>query len=233
MSREEIYGRIVDLASRVARGELDPLEVEISTLLERIEEVDIERLPVEVFRQDVEAIHGLALILAMQKDRIKASLEGLSLDALLVKTIILSLGVEELAGLLRAIHRPVADVSVMTEEYLAEALAYFRSVVRPGGLASGEPVEVEPEIFPEEDIRRDMEEMWRDLLEKYGEDWIAYGEVVRGDVYRAYLVSHLVTEGYMDMRMDRVAGEAYIRPLRRRRELRNPASLPVVVRRGG
>lgn len=233
MSREEIYGRIVDLASRVARGELDPLEVEISTLLSRIEEVDIERLPVEVFRQDVEAIHGLALILAMQKDRIKASLEGLSLDALLVKTVILSLGVEELAGLLMSIYRPVSEVSVMTEEYLAEALAYFRSVVRLSGPLGSEPVEVEPEIFEEEDIRRDMEELWRTLLDRYGEEWIVYDEVVGGDVYRAYLVSHLVTEGYMDMRVDRVAGEVFIQPLRRRRELRNPVSLPVVVRRGG
>jgi len=227
VSREEIYGRIVDLASRVARGELDPLEVEISTLLSRIEEVDIERLPVEVFRQDVEAIHGLALILAMQ------TLEGLSLDALLVKTVILSLGVEELAGLLMSIYRPVSEVSVMTEEYLAEALAYFRSVVRLSGPLGSEPVEVEPEIFEEEDIRRDMEELWRTLLDRYGEEWIVYDEVVGGDVYRAYLVSHLVTEGYMDMRVDRVAGEVFIQPLRRRRELRNPVSLPVVVRRGG
>ncbi len=231
---EDYYGRIVDLSRKVLEGEVDPLDIDISTLVKTIGEVDVDRLPLEVFKRDVEALRGLALILSMQKERIRASLEGFRLDSLLVKTVLLSLDVDELAGLITHVYRPPVEISYFDEALLGEALAYFNSIRRfelPP--LDREAREVEAEPFIEEDIRREMEALHKRLLDESKGDWLDYWDVVSDDVFKAYLISLLASEGLVDIRVDRIEDRIYIRPLREPRRFVDPVSLPVVIRRGG
>ncbi len=233
MSRE-YYDRIIDLSRKVVEGAIDPLDVDISTLLDFIRQVDIEGVDLDLLKRDVEAVKGLAVILSIQKERIRNSIEGFRLDQLLVKTALLALNLEELYSIVRSVYRPPVEVYEMDPSLLGDALTYFRSIRRfELDVGGGREAWVEGDPLIEADVRDEMFRLHRDLLAKYGGDWIEYASVVDGDVYKAYIISLLASEGYVDIYVDRVGERVFIRVLRERRRFINPVSIPLVVRDGG
>ncbi len=233
MSKEvkEVYGRIKHLSKMVVNGEVDPLDIDITTLVKLISQVDVDRLPINLFMEDVDALNGLSIVLYHQKEYIKRYLEGLKLDEMLVKTAILTLSLEELASILNRIYRPPAEVSNIDNDFIYEFLLYFKNLRRLEHEFSDKPIQLDHVEYPiEEDVRKEMERLWRHLLSKYRDKWVEYYEVVKENpVFTSYLISLLASEGYILLVKDRISGKVMIKPMPNKIEFRNPVSIPVVV----
>ncbi len=236
MNREsEVYGRIKSLSKMVVNGDVDPLNIDISTLVELFSKIDVERLPMELFMEDVDALNGLSLVLHYQKETIKRYLEGLKIDEMLVKTAILSLDIEALASIVNRLYRPPIDVSSIDNEYILESLLHFKNIERLRFEFTDKPVEIGSVDVPvEEDIRREMEAFHRRVLEESGGEWVRYEDLL-GDkpILNSYLISLLASEGYFIIKVDRMSGDIFVKALAERREFVNPVSIPIVVSRGG
>ena len=236
MSREsEVYGRIKSLSKMVVKGDVDPLNIDISTLVELFSKIDVERLPIELFMEDVDALNGLSLVLHYQKETIKRYLEGLKIDEMIVKTAILSLDIEALASIIDKLYRPPVDTSSIDNDFILESLLHFKNIERLRFEFTDKPVEIGSVDIPvEEDIRREMEVFHKRVLEESGGDWVRYGDLL-GDkpILNSYLISLLASEGYLLIKVDRMSGEIFVKALDEKREFVNPISIPIVVSRGG
>lgn len=236
MSREsEIYDRIKSLSKMVLEGHLDPLDIDISTFVDLLSKVNVKRLPIELFIEDVEALNGLSLILKYQKEAVIRYLEGLKLDELLVKTAILSLDIDGLSEIIRKIYRPSADISTIDNDFIMESLIYFKNIRRLERDFIDRPIEIDSVDIPiEEDIRRHMDIFYKRLLKVAGNGWIKYKDIlIDKPILNSYLISLLASEGYLIIRIDRISGEIYVKPLINKIGLINPVSMAIVVNRYG
>ncbi len=231
----EVYNRIIDLAKKVVKGEVDPLDLDLSNLVKMFSSVDVNRLPYELFLKDVEALNGLSLILYYQKDSLRKILEGLKIDAIYVKTLLLSMSIDELEKIFMDMYRPPIDLSSMGNHFIIDSLIYFKNIRRLRLDLERVPVNIrEVEIHVEEDIRKEMFKLYEYLRDRYGYEEVEYGEVIRDDPpFKAYLISILASEGYIGIRHDRVNDVIYIRLFEKPRRPKNPVSLPIVVSRYG
>jgi len=236
MSREsEVYGRIKSLSKMVVKGDVDPLNIDISTLVELFSKIDVDRLPIELFMEDVDALNGLSLVLYYQKETIKRYLEGLKIDEMIVKTAILSLDIDALTSVIERLYRPPVDASTIDNEFILESLLHFKNIERLRFEFTDKPVEIDSVDIPiEEDIRREMEEFHGRLLEESGGRWVMYRDLL-GDkpIFNSYLISLLSSEGYLLLKVDRMSGEVYVKALPQKHDFVNPISIPIVVSRGG
>ena len=231
----EIYDRIVDLSRKVVKGEIDPLDLEISSLVSMLSKIDVDKLPYELFMRDVEALNGLSIILYYQKDSLRRVLEGLRIDSVFIKTILLSLDIRQLESLARKMLRPPAEISVLSNDDIVESLVYFKNIRRISPEFRDIPVNIEGVDVPiEEDIRKEMLKMYRDLKDRYGSEPIDYSLLVKDNpIYKAYLLSILASEGYIDIRHDRVRDRIFVNVNDPPRRHKNPVSLPIVVSKYG
>lgn len=227
----DVYSRIKSLSKMVLEGSLDPLDIDISMFIDLLSKVDVNRLPIELFMEDVEALNGLSQILKYQKEAIIRYLEGLKLDELIVKTAILSLDIDGLSEIVRRIYRPSADISTIDNDFIVKSLLYFKNIRRLKREFTDRLVEIDSIDLPiEEDIRKHMDILYKRLLETSKDEWVNYKDILLDKpILNSYLISLLASEGYLIIRVDRISGEVYVKPLSKKVNIVNPVSIPIVV----
>ncbi|HIE36983.1 TPA: hypothetical protein EYP83_02345 [Candidatus Geothermarchaeota archaeon] len=227
----DVYSRIKSLSKMVLEGSLDPLDIDISMFIDLLSKVDVDRLPIELFMEDVEALNGLSQILKYQKEAIIRYLEGLKLDELIVKTAILSLDIDGLSEIVRRIYRPSADISTIDNDFIVKSLLYFKNIRRLKREFTDRLVEIDSIDIPiEEDIRKHMDILYKRLLETSKDEWVNYKDILLDKpILNSYLISLLASEGYLIIRVDRISGEVYVKPLSKKVNIVNPVSIPIVV----
>ncbi len=239
----EIYERIIDLAVGVAECRIDPLDVDVGRFLERLKRLgDVDPSLVDLLMLDVRALHGLIMILEAQSRRLRDRGYGLYLNRLLVRMAADKLTSEELVDLFEASWRPIMELEYMDRDLLDDALTYYVNLIDLALRSRIMPsfrevlVDVSPELFREPvDLEGYGDELRRELWEASRGDYIDYFDFIfKGEkpVLRAYIVSFLISDGWIDVKIDRLKRKIFIRPREKRLEFRNPTSI-VVVMKGG
>jgi len=210
LSLKEVYERIIDLSLKVYKGEVDPLDIDLADFIKYIIEADVENLPIDLMYLDINALYGLALILEAQSRVIKEKTSGLYIDKILAKLNLVKMSISELSNVLRLSWRPNAEASFIDIE---------------------SPIQ----YYIEERVSEHMGRLYNELVESAGFNWIDYYEFIeRGDkIFRAYILSFLITSGYVQMKVDRIRKKILIKACEKPIEFRNPVSIPVVFRHVG
>ena len=244
-SREviELYERIIDLAINVAEGRIDPFDVDVGRFIERLRALgELDPSYVDLLMMDVRALHGLVTILEAQSRKLMDRGYGLYLNRLLVRMAAEKLGAEELIGLLGSSWRPIMELEYLDRDLLDDAFTYYANLIDLALRGRITPsfkdidIDISPELFIEPvDLDRFAAELLDELWEVSGGEFIDYLEFIyRGDnpVLRAYIASFLISDGWVDVRIDRLKKRIFVKPRKERLEFRNPASM-VVVMKGG
>ncbi len=234
LSLREVYERIIDLSLKVYKGEVDPLDVDLTDFIKYITEADVEKLPIDLMYLDINALYGLALILEAQSRVIKEKTSGLYIDKILARLNLLKMSINELSNVLRLSWRPNAETSFIDIESVNRALTYFKSRIMIRFIP---PEKISKEFKPiqcyiEERVSEYMDRLYSELIESAGFNWIDYYEFIeRGDkIFRAYILSFLITSGYVQMKVDRIRKKILIKACQKPIEFKNPVSIPVVLR---
>jgi len=234
LSLREVYERIIDLSLKVYKGEVDPLDVDLTDFMKYIIEADVEKLPIDLMYLDINALYGLALILEAQSRVIKEKTSGLYIDKILARLNLLKMSINELSNVLRLSWRPNAETSFIDIESVNRALTYFKSRIMIRFIP---PEKISKEFKPiqcyiEERVSEYMDRLYSELIESAGFNWIDYYEFIeRGDkIFRAYILSFLITSGYVQMKVDRIRKKILIKACQKPIEFKNPVSIPVVLR---
>jgi len=239
----EIYERIIDLAVGVAEGRIEPFDVDVGKFLERLRRLgDVDPSLVDLLMLDVRALHGLIMILEAQSRRLRDRGYGLYLNRLLVRMAADKLTSEELVELLETSWRPIMELEYMDRDLLDEAFTYYVNLIDLALRGKIMPsfrevlVDVSPELFKEPvDLEKYGDVLRKELWDVSDGEYIDYFEFIfRGDnpILRAYIISFLISDGWIDVKIDRLKKKIFIRPRMERLEFRNPASI-VVVMKGG
>lgn len=233
MINKELYERIIHLANQVYKGEIDPLEVEIDRFINILREVDLEKLAYDLMYLDINALYGLSLILEAQSEAIKRKTQGLYLDAFMVRLKILNLDINSLANIIERVWRPPVELSILDEDDLLEAKIFFESIIRYKWTP---PRKVEVDLKPvhyieSKEVSSMMHELYEELKKVSQFKWINYNDFISGGdkLIRAYILSFLINEGYVELKMDRINKKILIRPLKSRKIYKYPMSIPVVL----
>lgn len=241
-SLEELYDRILDLAIKVSEGIIDPFDVDVGRFIRQLaRNRRFLELGYSYLIKDIRALNGLVAILEAQGRSLRRRGLGLYLDKMLLKLRIYKMSLDDLANVFIHSWRPVVEMETINIEALKEALFYFNSLkdLESRRLKFEELTEflgegVEPKLFIEPRvIRRLMMNLLEELRIRSGGDYIDYDNFIRGGdpVERAYILSFLISDGWVDVRVNRLEEKIFIRPRDRRVEIRRPSSLAVVVNR--
>ncbi len=240
-SVEELYDRIIDLAIKVSEGVIDPFDVDVGRFIRQLaRNKRLAELDYTYLIKDIRALNGLVAILEAQGRSLRRRGLGLYLDKMLLKLRIYKMSIDELSKVFVRSWKPVIEMESINLEAIKEAMFYFNSLkdLESRRLRFEELSEymgdVEPRLFIEPKVVRSlMMKVLNELRDASRGEYIDYKEfITRGDpVERAYILSFLISDGWVDVKVDRLEERIWIRPKDRRVEIRNPSSLAVVVRR--
>jgi hypothetical protein len=241
---DEIYDRILDLAVKVAEGVVDPFDVDVGRFISLLaEKGELDKLDYDLLVKDIRALNGLIMILESQSRLLRRKGLGLYLDKALMRLRIYKMDIMDLAKVFSFSWSPIVEVEALSDEAIFDALSYFNSLRDLGSrrlkFEEREGVidyDYKPRIFiiPEA-LRKRMMVLLDELREVSRTDYIDYNMFIHagvGDpVERAYILSFLISDGWVDVKINRLEEKIYIRARDERRMVSNPSTLPVVVRR--
>jgi hypothetical protein len=239
----EIYERIIDLAIKVAEGKVDPFDVDVGRFLRDISRYgELSTLDFDILVKDINAINGLIMILEAQSKVLKRRGLGLYLDKVLLRLKLYRMDIEDLSRIFSKAWRPIVEVESINLESIKESLFYFNNLKdlmsrRLKFDELREPVSGDVEaryfVLPRR-IRERIMSFLEELRDVSRGDFIDYWRFIhmRGDpVERAYLLSFLISDGWVDVKINRLEERIWIRPLDERRPVTNPSTLAVGVKR--
>lgn len=222
--------QIIELCRMVEQRGLDPFEVDVKEILERLREsLSQWKLPQE-YLLDVKALNEITEIIKLQGEWVKHRSSSLYVDSLLVALKIQTLDVKALAQIFIKAWHPTASVEKFSPERVREAVEYWNRLLPMGERIWGLPVRNIPselinrddlfrlQLLSEEAFEQVLESHWKALLnETEGKEelpyWnFIYSEDYESTVFKAYLTSFLVTYGYATLRVDPIQNEIFIRP---------------------
>ncbi len=231
--RRDILLRIIDLCESVSKKGLNPFDVRVGELFDKLREL----LPLlrrhEELALDLQAVVGLAEVIRQQGEWIKHRSSLLYLDPLLVMLKIHALSTEELAQIFVRSWHPILELECLTPLGLKEGLEYWKFLpslqerlrelpkmeVQPGRIGLKE---LEEMGFIHECFDEMLDSLWLELRKRGRVDYWKFikGKNFSERVKRAYLLSFLITYGlakiYLDPIEERIEVEAVDEPQRKR-----------------
>jgi len=241
--RRDLILRIIDLCESVSKKGLNPFDVKVRELFDRLREL----LPLlkkhEELYLDLQAVLGLSEVVYQQGEWIKHRSSLLYLDPFLVLLKLQALSPEELAEIFVRSWHPVLELECLTTNGLREGHDYWRLLpsleerlrgpvvaeIRPGMM---EREELERMGFlPKELFEEMLEQLWMELRKK---GKVSYWQFVKGRDYtetvrRAYLLSFLITYGRAAVEVDPIKEEIKVEAREEPERRRETCSLPISI----
>jgi len=230
--RSEYLMQVIELCRMIERRGVDPFNVEIPDLLERMRQQfpDL-KLPDELCL-DAEALRDVASVIGLQGDWVKHLSSSLYVDSVLVGFKVRALSVRLLAHSLLKSWRPIVSMEQISKDELRSAVDYWnnllplherfkvlRSQEVPTGSVDLDSL-IRSRILSNKSFEELIGDLWRELLAKAGEDGaVSYWDLVRAESYedtilRAYLTSFLISYGYSRVKVDPLKDEVLLLPNR-------------------
>jgi len=248
---QELLQRIVELCDAVRKSGLDPFDVEVREFFDRLRELLPKLKTNEELYLDVQAVLGLADVIFQQGEWIKHKSSLLHLDPLLITLKLYALPARDLAEVLVRSWHPIIDLESLSLPAIREGLDYWRNLpalderfkelgvteVMTGEIARRELAKMG--ILSDEDLTALLDRTWRELKEAVGEkEFVSYWKFIQGKsfeetVFRAWLVSFLVSYGYATLDINPLEEEINLKPLPKPQVLENVAtfSVPIAISR--
>ncbi len=250
--RKEIMLRIIDLCRTVGRRGIDPFEVEVPELFERLRKILPKIRDWEELYLDIEAVLGLSDVISQQGEWVKHRSSLLYFDPLLVMWKINTLSSRELADIFVRSWHPIVEMECLTPSGIREAMDYWTNL--PSLAERGARLDVVETLtgemalrelaklglIVEEGFTETLEKFWKELKRAAGKKGeISYWDFVRAKTFeetigKAWLVSFLVSYGYATLEVKPLEDEITLRPLARPLELTRRemvASVPISLSR--
>lgn len=233
--KRELMLRIIDLAKSVRDRGVDPFEVEIDDLFQRLREVFSEIEDPEELLLDIRAVLGLSDVISQQGEWIKHKSSLLYFDPMLVQWKLKELSKKQLAYVLVNSWHPIVELECMSPPGIREAEEYWRNLaplsergveletqeVSPKPLGQEELDEIG--LWSSEDFVDRVEKTWKNLKETAGDGGrVPYWDFVDADsfsetVHRAWMVSFLISYGYATIELKPLEEKIFLKPSEERR----------------
>jgi len=226
MNKKEIFERIIELIREVIDKNLDPFQIDVVELFERIEPYVKSLEKEEELLIDVQTIHEIARLIVHQKDWIKYRASLLYLDPLLTLIKIQSLDKRELARIFLKSWHPIIEREQLTNDSLKVAIEYWRNLPTleerrpefPGGedfLTKLDRRDLTELGLTREEFNQTLINTWKKLRQIGEVDYweFIFAETFEETVQKAYAVSFLASLGYVLIEVDPLREEVKIIPL--------------------
>lgn len=247
--KRELMLRIIDLAKSVREKGIDPFEVEVEELFQRLQEIFPEVEDPEELLLDVRAVLGLTDVVSQQGDWIKHKSSLLYFDPMLVQWKLRELSEKQLARVLTKSWHPIVELECISRPGIRESVDYWTNLaplsergieletteVSPGEV--GRDALSELGVESEKDFNDMMEKTWRELKKAAeNEGRISYWDFVDAKdfhktVRQAWLVSFLVSYGYATLEIQPLEEKIIIKPREEREtpEEEVSSSIPIPI----
>lgn len=241
--------RIIDLARMVREKGVDPFEIEVRELFDRLRAILPKiRDPEELFL-DIQAVLGLSDVIFQQGEWIKHRSSLLYFDPLLVHWKLRSLSTKELAHIFVSSWHPIVGLECITPPGIKQSLDYWNNLpsleerrvgidateILTGEIARRELARLG--LMSRRDFTTALEKFWEDLKRAAGErGQIDYWKFIGADTFketvsRAWLTSFLVNYGYATLELKPLEEEIILKPAKRQKIVIKavPSSVPIPV----
>ena len=237
---EEELQRIIALCEEIEKKGADPFAVNVAHELEKLRKL----LPLwrrfRELRLDAEALYRITRVIKRQEELVKFRSTNLYFDPEFMEFRLLSKSPRELADAYLRSWRPLISCQQVNLEMLRQGYMYWNSLRRISRdfTAGGKMEEMSLDKLKElrilgGDLEKRLNELLEELRDKSRGEWIEYWRFIdRGGfeerVRRAFYLSHLISMGYADMKIDPITEEIKIRYVSER--LRGMGrSIPIVI----
>jgi hypothetical protein len=247
--REELMLRIIDLARAVRDRGVDPFEIEVRELFDRLRAILPKISDPEELFLDIQAVLGLSDVIFQQGEWIKHRSSLLYFDPLLVHWKLKSLSTEELARIFVNSWHPIVGLECITPPGIKQALDYWNNLpsleerrvgidateVLTGEIARRELTRLG--LMSRKDFATALEKFWGDLKKAAGKKGqIDYWKFVGADTFeetisRAWLTSFLVSYGYATLELKPLEEEIILKPAKQQKIVAKtvPSSVPIPI----
>lgn len=226
----ELILRIIDLAESVQERKVDPFEVDIEDFFKRLRETLSKSENLEEFLLDIRAVLGLSNVISHQEEWIKHRSSLLYFDPLLVLLKLRNLSNKQLARAITNSWHPIVEMECITPHAIKKSQEYWSNLLplsergvqldveeaAPGKMEMDELEEMG--LKSREDFDRMLEDTWSELKEEAGEEGrISYWDFIdvedyHGTVFRAWIVSFLVSYGYATLELEPLEERITLKP---------------------
>ncbi|MEE9134993.1 MAG: hypothetical protein V3U25_03985 [Nitrososphaerales archaeon] len=232
LSYEQIM-RIIELCKAVEKEGFDPFNVDVESSLTTLKKYLPNWKELDELLLDMEAVRRITGLVRLQAEWIKHRVSALYVDPLLVELKLKMLPEDKLASIfMRSLH-PIVNLNQISPAKVKEALDYWNRLAplkeRMAKLQGDRSIEaghltfeelVKMEVLGEEEFNDSLQKLWEELLQRrseFAKDKIPYWEFIGSELYedsvrRAYLMTFLVSDGYVEMEIDPLEEAIYIVP---------------------
>ena len=219
------YLRVIELCRSVETSSANPFDVDIREkiliLKQRLPELKL----LDELLVDSQAMLELAQIVKLQDQWLKSRASALFIDPLLIQLKVKLLPKEALSEAFVKSWHPVAQVDQLSPRGLEKAFVYWSELtpmserfkdqfgsygVRPGTVDYADLVSLG--VFTREEFESGLEQLFDELLQRSGGEWVDYRDFIRADsfeeqVRRAYLMAFLISEGRALLKTEPLTGK--------------------------
>ncbi len=241
ISREELE-KIIRICENIERRGLDPFTVNVRELLSRLRKMLEENKMLDHYILDAETMYRIATLIALQHRWLREKAHALFVDAQMIQTRLIALDKKSIVRAFLKAWRPIISLERITIQRLRQGADHFlslppRSSVRTWGWkVTQRDVElIRGGLEAEEGLSEKLKELHEELLQEYeAEGEVDYWSFIEKESFeksfeRAYLLSFLITEGYVDVRRNPLKNEIKLIPRRLKAERKQPVSLVIIM----
>ncbi|MEM0204871.1 MAG: hypothetical protein QXP86_00185 [Nitrososphaerota archaeon] len=233
MSREELE-KIIALCESIEKRGLDPFSVNVKELLTKLRRILEEQKDLDTIILDAETLYKIAVLISLQQKWLKERASSLFIDSQLVSLKIASAEPKQLAIALARSWRPIVRAEQLTPYRLRQGMEYFLMLpprdrayeklltTQEDALRIVKEAGYTKDIALEEEVKK-MHERCITAAGSGGE--LDYWSIVSADtfeetVWRAYVLSFVVSEGLAEIKKNPLTGEVKVVPYpsKRKRE---------------
>lgn len=239
-TREEIE-RIISICENIEKRGLDPFSIDVKELLIKLRGVLEENPDLEYYILDAETIYKIATIIALQHKWLTEKAKSLFIDSQLITSRLTILDKKSIVQAFLKAWRPIISIEQLTPQRLHNGLEYFlnlpprRGERAYGWKLTGKEIELSKVYLEKgrEEIEEKMKALHNELVEKTrGRGELDYWEFVskpsmEETLDRAYILSFLISEGYVEVKRNPLKNELKIIPNDGRVPRKNTTSLVI------
>ena len=241
IAREELE-RIIEICENVEKRGLNPFTVNVKELLSKLRKTLEENPTLDHYVMDAETMYKIATLVALQHKWLKEKAKALFVDAQMIATRLIAMDKKSIVRAFLKAWRPIVSLEQMTPQRLRQGLEHFLSLPpRSGERACGWKVSqrdvefVKARMPVEERLAERLKDLHEKLIKAFEEGGeVNYWEFVKGKNFeetfeKAYLLSFLITEGYVDVKRNPLKNEIRLIPRKEKVERKQPISLVIVI----
>ncbi|MCD6420881.1 MAG: hypothetical protein J7L17_00530, partial [Thaumarchaeota archaeon] len=226
--REELE-KVIRICENIEKRGLNPFTVNVRELLSRLRRMLEESGDLDYYVLDAETMYRIATLIALQHRWLREKAQALFVDAQMIETRIIAADKKSIVRAFLRAWRPIISLEQMTMHRLRQGLDHFLSLPPRSGerewgwkFSQREVELAKASLESEEDIAPKLRRLHEELIKEYEEkgevDYWSFVECggFEESFERAYLLSFLITEGYVDVKRNPLKGEIKLIPRRER-----------------